>query len=112
MKIRLNKQVLDQMPAQVRELVVEWKNTYHRIFISVETVPQFYAEENARVTMINLVTGAEASAQAAGDFAGWTKLSPGQAIPLPPGVVAVEKGFFCGVPFLTIHQGSNPQLNA
>ncbi len=110
MKIRLNKTTLAEMPAPVRALVESWSTRHRKRFISVENSTGFYAAENARITMINLATGKTASAQAAGDFAGMTQLSPTDKIPLAPGIVAIEDGFFCGVPFLQIHQGTDPCL--
>ena len=113
MKVHLNKTTLSQMPEQVRDIVLAWKNRYRKTTISVKnTTTGFYAAEDAHVTMINLKTGASAHAQAAGEFAGFTKLSPGSLIPLPVGVVAVEEGFFCGYPVLTVWQGSSEQITA
>lgn len=106
MKVRLNKTTLAAMPKPVRGIVEEWRGRYGKAFISVQDKPTFYAWEDSRVTMINLLTGASGTARAAGEFAGWTNLSPTAAIPLPRGVVAVEQGFYCGVPFLTVWQGT------
>jgi hypothetical protein len=110
MRIRLNKTTLSQMPEAVRQIVTEWQARYRKATISVENHPGFYASEDAKVTMINLGTGRAATAQAAGEFAGMTRLSPCDVIPLPVGVVAIEQGFFCGTPFLTVHQGSPEQI--
>jgi hypothetical protein len=110
MKVRLNKTVMAQMDSRVGEIVSEWKARFGKAFISVEHRQYFYANEDARVTMINLATDAKASAQASGDFAGKTNLSPTAAIPLADGVVAIEQGFFCGVPYLTIYQHSPTQI--
>jgi hypothetical protein len=110
MKIKLNKQTLADMPEPVRNLVAEWKERYRKAHISVENVTGFYAPEDATVTMLNLTSGDEATARAAGEFAGYTKLSPTAKIPLPVGCVAVVKYFFCGHPMLTVYQGSNTQI--
>lgn len=110
MKVRLSIPILRDMPDAVRTRVIEWKARYKKAFIHVETVPKFYPGEDDRVTLINLSTGAEGSAQVAGEFAGLTALSPTAEIPLPVGVVAVVTGFFCGEPHLTVYQGSAPQL--
>lgn len=99
------------MPEQVRSLVIEWKQHYRKATISVENVTAFYASEDAHVTLVNLTTGKSGFARVAGDFAGLTRLSPTDAIPLPVGVVAVETGFFLGVPFLRLLQGSATQVN-
>jgi hypothetical protein len=104
MKVRLNKKVLADMDPRVRALVVEWKNRWHKAFICVSERDGFYAEESARVTMINLATGRSHRESVAGEMAGMTRLSPTDKIPVPPGCVAVETGFFCGEPFLTIYQ--------
>lgn len=106
MKVRLNKATLQQMPAQVREIVTAWREKYGKATISVENTQGFYASEDARVTLLNLGTGRTATAQAAGEFAGMTRLSPCDVINLPVGVVAIEQGFFCGTPFLTVWQGA------
>jgi hypothetical protein len=106
MKVRLNKQTLASMDSRVRNIVSEWKAETRRNFISVENRQSFGVPENARVTMLNLSTGAAASAQAAGDFAGYTNLSPCATIPLPIGVVAIVREIFLGQHFLTIYQGS------
>lgn len=112
MKIRLNKSTLSEMPAVVANLVSAWKAQYGKAFISVENVTQFYPSEDARVTLFDLASGKSASATAAGDFAGYTNLSPNAPIPLMPGIVAVETGFFCGMPFLNLYQGSVKQITA
>jgi hypothetical protein len=110
MKVRISKQSLSQMPEQVREIVEAWRSRYHKAYISVENRPSFIAAEDSRVTLINLQTGRSGTERVAGEFAGMTRLSPCAEIPLPVGVVAVEESFFCGVPFLTLHQGSVPQI--
>lgn len=110
MKVRLNKATLKQMPEQVRSIVQAWRDRFHKTTISFQNTTGFYAAEDAKVTLINLGTGAMGTAQAAGEFAGMTRLSPCDVIPLPVGVVAVEQGFFCGTPFLTIWQGSPKQI--
>ena len=112
MKIRLNKNTLAALPAAVRPIVRMWIARYSKAFISVESAPSFCAEENARVTLVNLESEKSASAQVSGDFAGMTRLSPTAQIPLAPNVVAVEEGFFCGTPFLTIWQWSPTRLRA
>lgn len=106
MKIRLNKATVAAMPEQVRALVTDWQAQYRKAMITVKDVDGFYAWEDARVTMINLLTGAAGKEQAAGEFAGYTRLNPCDRIPVPHGCVAVETGFHCGVPFLTIYQGT------
>lgn len=98
------------MPDPVRAIVTDWKARSRKAFVSVENVTGFFASEDARVTLINLATGKEASTQAAGEFAGMTALSPTDRIPLAPGIVAVETGFFCGHPFCNIYQGSPLQI--
>jgi len=98
------------MPDQVRALVTEWRDRWHKACISVKTVTEFHADEDAKVTVFNLLTGASKSARVAGEFAGMTSLSPCATIPLPEGCVAVASGFFCGHPWLTVYQGSKPQL--
>lgn len=112
MKLRLNKSTLSQMPEQVRALVTEWRDQHHKSFVSVETTPSFFVPEDARCTIINLLTGVTGSAQAAGEFAGFTKLGPCDPVPLPEGCTAVITGFFCGVPFCDIKQGGKKQLEA
>lgn len=109
MKLRLNKKVLADMPDQVRELVTKWAAQYRKNFISVETVPQFYPGEDARVTILNLTTDKSQTARIAGDFAGTSAISPNAAIPLPHGCVAVVTGFFLGHPWLTVYQGGEKQ---
>lgn len=106
MKINLNKAVLKQMDERVAAIVSEWAARYHKRSISVQDRDFLYVPEDARVTLLNLATGASGQAQAAGDFAGMTSLSPCARVPLPVGVVAVVTGFFCGVPFLEIVQGT------
>jgi len=98
------------MDPQVREIIQRWRDRYHKAFFSVEQRTSFWAPEDAHVTKINLLTQATASAQAAGEFAGLTQLSPTAEIPLPVGMVAVVEEFFCGVPCLTLYQGSPPQV--
>ena len=92
------------MPDQVREIVAAWKAQYRRAFISVENRETFSAGEDSRVVLINLDSGKTAGSQVAGSFSGMTQLSPTANIPLAPGVVAVETGFFLGVPFLSVFQ--------
>lgn len=113
MKIRISKKVLDEMDPRVREIVQEWRIRHHRAFIEVESCSSFYSPEDAHVKMINLFTGAQQIEQAAGEFAGFTRLSPSSAIPLPIGVVAVVEYFFIGDPQLAIYQGtSRPSLTS
>lgn len=112
MKIRINKNTLADMPDAVRAIVQTWKAQYGKAFVSVENREGFFPNEDARVTLLDLRSGATASAQAAGAFAGYTKLSPGAEVPLPVGVVAIEQGFFCGVPFLAIYQGAPKAIAA
>jgi len=112
MKVRINKKLLADMPIEVRVLVNEWRAKYGKSFISVEHCETFCPDEDARVTVINLATGASQTERVAGEFAGMTRLSPTAEIPLPVGVVAVETGFFCGTPWLTIHQGSRKQIGS
>lgn len=111
MKVRLNKETLSQMPQAVRTLVTGWKQQYRKSFISVETVQQFYAPEDSKVTVINLISDDSKTVRAAGEFAGYTKLSPCAAIPLPEGCVAVITGFFLGHPYLELKQGGKAQLS-
>jgi hypothetical protein len=112
MKLRLNKKVLSEMPQEVRELVLAWKEKYHKSKISVENVTQFYAREDAKITIINLLTGMSQTERVAGEFAGMTKLSPTATVPLPENCVAVVTGIFCGMPWLTLYQGSKTQILA
>ena len=110
MRVRTNKALLDQMPVAVRTAVATWHARYRKRFISVENATSFCPSEDSHVTLFNLTTGVQGSARTAGEFAGMTRLSPCDPIPLPVGVVAVETGFFCGTPFLTIWQGCPTQL--
>lgn len=110
MKVTLSKSVLQQMPEQVRSLVVAWQQRYHKRQISVVDAAKFSADEDSKVTMINLASGVSGSARVAGEFAGMTNLSPTAYIPLPVGCVAVETGFFCGTPFLTLWQGRSEHM--
>ena len=105
MKLRLNKQVLAQMPPPVRALVVEWRNRWHKTCISVCTRTEVPAEEDAKVTLINLLTDRQQTERVAGEWAGMTRLSPTANIPLPEHCVAVVTGIFLGHPWLTIYQG-------
>lgn len=109
MRLSLNKTTYGQMPEQVASIVKDWQARYGKRHISVETRPSFYVSEDARYTAINLLNGAQASGQAAGEFAGHTGLAPSSVIAIPEGVVFVETGFFCGVPHLTVYQGTNAQ---
>ena len=110
MKLRLNKQTLSQMPTQVREIVTEWKARHNKAFITVENTNGFYPSEDAKVSMINLLTEKQQTARVAGEFAGMTPLSPTAKVPLTEGMVAVVTGFFCGHPYLNIYQGGNTQI--
>lgn len=112
MKLRLNKKTLAEMPAPVRSLVIEWRDRWHKSFISVETRPSFYLQEDAQVTLINLLTDKQQTERVAGEFAGMTKLSPTDEITLPVGMVAVVTGIFLGHPWLTIYQGSLVQVES
>ena len=103
-RIRINKALLADMPEQVRNLVMDWKNQYGKAFVRVERCASFCAEESSRVTMISLANGKSQREVVAGEFAGMTRLSPTAQIPVPEGCTAVETGFFCGEPFLVIHQ--------
>lgn len=108
-KVRITKALLADMPEQVRNLVEDWRSQYRKAFVRVERCTSFCAAESARVTMINLSTGKGQREVVAGEFAGFTRLSPTAQIPVPEGCVAVEVGFFCGEPFLTIHQHGEPE---
>jgi hypothetical protein len=110
MKIRLNKQTLSEMSPEVRAIVLAWKTKTRKTTISVETRPNFFIEEDARYTVINLATQESKSARAAGEWAGITGLLPGAECPLPVGVVVIETGYFLGVPFLNIYQGGPKQI--
>ena len=103
-KLRINKSTLAAMPAPVRSIVQEWQGQYRKAFVRVRRAASFIAGESARVTVINLSTGAGQREVVAGEFAGFTRLSPTASIPLPADCVAVETGFFCGEPYLYIHQ--------
>lgn len=107
MKVRITKQLLSDMPHQVRVIVKEWRACHRKAFISVNNVTSFYPGEDAKVVMINLATGAAKQEQVAGEFAGMTKLSPTDAVPLPPGCVAVVTGFFLGHAWLTVYQNGD-----
>ena len=99
------------MPAPVRALVLDWKAKWHKSFVSVVNTNKFCPGEDAKVTIINLLSGEQQTERIAGEFAGFTKLSPCDDIPLPDGCVAVCSGFFCGHPWLTIYQ-STEQVKA
>jgi hypothetical protein len=103
-KVRINKQLLADMPPQVRNIVTNWKARHRKSFINVNEAKQILPPEDATVTMINLATGAQKEQRVAGEFAGFTHLSPTAIIPLPPGCVCVCHGFFLGVPWLSIYQ--------
>lgn len=107
MKLRLNKATLAQMPEQVRQIVEDWKRTSRKAFISVETRPTFWAQEDAKVTLINLLTEKQQTERVAGDWAGYTRFAPNSQVPLPAGVVAVVTGIFLGHHWLTIYQGQD-----
>jgi hypothetical protein len=104
MKLRLNKKVLAEMPAPVRSFVIEWRYRWHKNFISVVNRSDVPMQEDAKVTVINLLTGAHRTERVAGEFAGMTKLSPTDNLQLPAGCVAVVTGIFLGHPWLTIYQ--------
>lgn len=104
MKVRITKQLLADMPEQVRRIVVEWKARHHKAFINVNDAKQLLPPEDASVTMINLTTGAQKEQRVAGEFAGYTRLSPTAIVPLPPGCVCVCTGFFLGHAWLSIYQ--------
>lgn len=110
MKIRLNKKVLAEMPRPVRVLVEDWRNRWHKSFISVVNRNEVPCQEDAKVTVINLLSGKAQTERVAGEFAGMTRLSPTADIPLPEGCVAVVTGIFLGHPWLTIYQGGKTQL--
>ena len=106
MKLRLNKRTLADMPPPVRTLVTEWRNRWHKTHISVCTRTEFCPGEDAKVVMINLLTGVAVQQRVAGEWAGMTRLSPTDNIPLPEGCVAVVTGIFLGHPWLTVYQGA------
>ena len=110
MKLRLNKKVMAEMPDQVRALVQDWKDRWHKANISVQTVTQFCPSEDAKVVVINLLTTESKAVRVAGEWAGMTELSPTATVPLPEGCVAVVSGIFLGHPWLTLYQGGKPQL--
>lgn len=105
MKLRLNKKTLAEMPTPVRALVQDWRDKWHKSFISVCTRSEVPMQEDAKITVINLLANTQQTERVAGEFAGMTKLSPTDNLPLPHGCVAVVSGFFCGHPWLTIYQG-------
>ena len=107
MKLRLNKATLAQMPEAVRQIVQEWQRTSRKAFISVETRPTFYPQEDAKVTMINLLTEKQQTERVAGEWAGLTRFSPTSTVTLPAGMVAVVTGIFLGHHWLTIYQGTD-----
>lgn len=98
------------MPPAVREIVLDWKARWKKAFISVRDVSEFTPGEDAKVTIINLVTGQRQTERVAGEFAGFTKLNPCDPIPLFEGTVAVASGFFCGHPWLTVYQGTRQRI--
>jgi hypothetical protein len=104
MKVRLNKNVLSDMPEPVRVIVQEWRDRYRKVHVSVVNCDRFMPSEDSKVAVINLFTGNSLTVRTAGDFAGMTKLSPCAVVPLPEGCVAVETGFFMGQPWLSIYQ--------
>lgn len=112
MKLRLNKATLAQMPEAVRTIVQDWKATSRKAFISVENRPTFWAQEDAKVTLVNLLTDKQQTERVAGECAGVTRLAPNAHIPLPEGMVAVVTGIFLGHHWLTIYQSSPTQISA
>ena len=98
------------MPEQVRTIVSNWQKQYHKAFISVENADKCCPHEDAKVTIINLFTEKQQTERVAGEMAGYTKLSPTSTIPLPPGIIAVETGFFCGTPYCNILQNNKQQI--
>lgn len=112
MKLRLNKKVLAEMPAPVRSLVIEWRDRWHKSFISVVNAPVLCLHEDAKVTVVNLLTEQQQTERVAGEFAGMTRLSPTAELRLTEGMVAVVSGFFCGHPWLTIYQASPVQIES
>lgn len=103
MKIRLNKKTLAAMPAPIRLLVEDWQRQWRKAFISLNAVDKFYVDEDAKITAFSPDLSTSKTVRAAGEFAGFTELMPGQHCPLPPGCTAVASGFFCGHPWLTIY---------
>lgn len=112
MKLRLNKKVLAEMPAPVRSLVMEWRDRWHKSFISVCNRTEVPMQEDAKITVINLLTESQQTERVAGEFAGLTRLSPTDNLPLPTGCVAVVTGIFLGHPWLTIYQHSPVQVES
>lgn len=104
MKVRITKQLLADMPHQVRAIVADWKASHRKAFINVNNCKQLCPPEDAKVVIINLATGASQTERVAGEFAGMTRLSPTAIIPLPPGCVCVCTGFFLGHAWLSIYQ--------
>lgn len=92
------------MPEHVRSVVQEWHQRHRKAFISVVDSATVPMQEDARVTVVNLLNGMVQSERVAGEWAGLTKLSPTGSATLPPHCVAVCSGFFLGVPWLTIYQ--------
>jgi len=112
MKLRLNKKVLAEMPAPVRSLVIEWRDRWHKSFILVVNRTDVPMQEDAKVTVVNLLTEAQQTERVAGEFAGMTRISPTANLVLPAGCVAVVTGIFLGHPWLTIYQASPVQLES
>lgn len=110
MKHRITKGFLAQLPAEVAQQVFLWKAQYKKAFVSIEDRANVYAQEDAQYTAFNTATGKSMSVQAAGEFAGHTKLSPTAEIPLPVGCVLVASGFFCGLPWMTIYHNAGLKL--
>ena len=106
MKFRLNKQILADMPEQVRSVVQEWKNRHHKAFINVErSWPTGHlVQEDHHYVAINLLTGDSKEARAGGEWAGMGDFLPGSNVKIPYGCILIEHGFFCGHPHLTIYQ--------
>lgn len=111
MKIRLNKKTIAALPAEVRTLVLAWKEQWHKAAFAVKYASRFYVEEDARFTGFSADLKKSLSIRAAGEWAGLTELTPGSHCPLPPGCTMVATGFFCGEPWLTIYHNPSQGIS-
>jgi hypothetical protein len=102
MKMPINKSNLERMPEPVRDIVKAWRARHRRRFFHFYETHNFWTEEGARYTAINLCTGRSASAETASMMSGTGQIMPARECPLPPGNCVVEEGWFCGTPSLTI----------
>ena len=107
MKIRINKALLQKLPAPISAIVSEFRDRHHKTHISGDRRSSFYVQEDAAYTAFG-PDGRSLAVRAGGEWAGVTALLPGQTCPLPVGCVIVEQGFFLGHAFLNVYE--NPPL--